>query len=76
MASFKVAAAALLTMGAASVWGWQSSVPSFVAAPQRASLQRSAALQTAAIYERENAVSRRGSSALEMVVSDPTDVSV
>uniref|UniRef100_A0A6U6E8K9 magnesium chelatase n=1 Tax=Odontella aurita TaxID=265563 RepID=A0A6U6E8K9_9STRA len=64
MVSFKVAAAALLSMGAASAWQ-ASSTPSFVSNQKAVSLQRSA-LATAAIYERESR------SALNMVVSDPT----
>uniref|UniRef100_A0A7R9WBC7 magnesium chelatase n=1 Tax=Pseudictyota dubia TaxID=2749911 RepID=A0A7R9WBC7_9STRA len=65
MVSFKVAAAALLSMGAAAAWQ-SSTTPSFLASQKAVSLQRSA-LATAAIYQKESR-----SSALKMVVTDPT----
>jgi len=63
MASFKVAAAALLTIGASSAWQTRTSfVPKVI---------QQSAVKTNAVYQK-NAVSRRSS--LDMVVSDPTDV--
>jgi len=63
MASFKVAAAALLTLGATSAWQTRTSfVPKVI---------QQSAVQTNAIYQK-NVISRRSS--LNMVVSDPTDV--
>mmetsp|Transcript_9144 Transcript_9144/g.18367 ORF Transcript_9144/g.18367 Transcript_9144/m.18367 type:complete len:1410 (+) Transcript_9144:239-4468(+) len=63
MASFKVAAAALLTIGASSAWQTRTSfVPKVI---------QQSAVKTNAVYQK-NAISRRSS--LDMVVSDPTDV--
>lgn len=63
MASFKLAAAALLALGTTTAF-----VPSFV--PK--SIQQSA-IQTNALYQNNNAAARAVSS-LQMVVSDPTEV--
>jgi len=65
MVSFKVAAAALLTMSVATAW--QTSGPSFV--PSTKNMQRSA-MTTAALYQKKGAIQQR--STLSMVVSDPT----
>ena len=63
MASFKFAAAALLTIGASSAWQTRTSfVPKVI---------QQSAVQTNAVYQK-NGISRRSS--LNMVVSDPTDV--
>ena len=66
MASFKFAAAALLSLGV-STYGWQTSRTSFV--PK---VIQQSAVQTNALYSASD-VSRRSSS-LQMVVSDPTEV--
>ena len=62
MASFKFAAAALLSLGVATS-GWQTRTTSFV--PK---VIQQSAIQTNALYSTD----RRRSSSLEMVVSDPT----
>jgi len=63
MASFRFAAAALLTLGATSAWQTRTSfVPKVI---------QQSAVATNAVYQK-NAVARRSS--LNMVVSDPTDV--
>jgi len=64
MVSFKVAAAALLTMSAATAW--QTSVPSFVSSKN---MQRSA-VETANMYSDRVAI--RQTSKLNMVLKDPT----
>lgn len=61
MASFKLAAAALLALGTASA---------FVPAPFAAKSIQQSAVQTNALYNTDAAVSRRSS--LNMVVTDPT----
>jgi magnesium chelatase subunit H len=61
MASFKVAAAALLTLGASSAWQTRTSfVPKVI---------KQSAVQTNAVYQK-NAIAHRSS--LNMVVTDPT----
>jgi len=62
--NFKLAAAALLTVGVASAW--QSNVPSFVSTRN---IQRSA-VATNALYSKN--AEHKSSTALQMVVSDPT----
>ena len=65
MASLKVAAAALLTLGASSAWQTRTSfVPKVI---------QQSAVQTNAVYQK-NGNSRRSS--LNMVVTDPTDTDV
>jgi len=65
MVSFRIAAAALLTAGAASAWQ-SSRVSSFV--PSQTHIQKSA-LATAGLYQSHNAASK---SSLNMVLADPT----